>query len=150
MQIRELEEKDFEQIVNIFYDYKRETGDEFLPKRRAPMLAVLKRAVDWEGSVALVAVEGEVVAGFINAHICLFPMLAGDEWYVTELFLNSRFRGQGVGGSLLDELERRARAAGVVRMMLHNFKDVESYKRDFYKKRGYTEREHAANFVKML
>lgn len=150
MEIRELQEKDFEQILDIFYYCKQETGDEFPPERRAPMLAVLQRSIGWEGSVTLVSVEGERVAGFIIGHICLFPMLAGDEWYVTELFLNREFRGQGIGGALLDELERRAREAGAVRVTLHNFKAVESYKRGFYKKRGYTERGDVANFVKML
>lgn len=45
-------------------------------------------------------------------------------------------RGQGVGGALLDECERRARAAGATYLGLHT-EDIMDHATRMYKRRGY-------------
>lgn len=150
MQIREIKEDDFEQVLEIIKDYKSEMGNELSPEKGPAVLDTLQRLIGREESTTLAAVEGELVKGFINAHCCPFPLICGDEWYITELFINKECRGEGVGSALLGELEKRAKEAGVIRMMLNNFRTLESYKREFYAKHGYVVREQAANFIKVL
>lgn len=148
MEIREIKDEDFEQVLEIIFRYKRDNGLEIPPEKRPAMLATMKSLIGRTESTTLVAVEGELVLGYANAHCCPFPTLGGVEWYVTELFVNHDYRGRGTGGALLTELEERARRAGGVRLMLNNFKAIESYDRSFYAKKGFTERVGIANFVK--
>lgn len=150
MEIREIKESDFAQVVEIIKDYKREMGNELSPEKEPAVLATLQGLIGRAESTTLTAVEGEQVKGFVNAHCCPFPLICGDEWYITELFINKECRGEGVGSALLGELEDRAKKAGVIRMCLNNFRTLESYKREFYSKHGYVVREQAANFIKIL
>ena len=101
-----------------------------------------------ESHSAYVAVnESGKLAGYTTVQWmpCLF--LPGCEGYVSELFLNADFRGQGTGTRLLDAVKQEGRQRGCTRLMLINNKNRESYTRDFYKKNGWTEREQMVNFI---
>lgn len=148
MEIRELSEEDFEEVVELFFTVKREDGYPVDEGKRAVMLEMLKEIREGNSSTALVAVESKGVSGFINAVHCPLLMLAADEWYLTEFFILSDYRGHGVGRALLAELERRAMDAGARQLCLHNFRTTESYKRGFYRKAGFTEIKEIACFVK--
>ena len=73
--------------------------------------------------------------------------MRGPEGYISELFVRSNARGQGVGTELLQAVEAEARARGCPRLSLINLRDRESYLRKFYVKAGWEERTVAANFV---
>lgn len=88
-----------------------------------------------------------VVIGYIAYHLLPYLFLAGDEAYVSELFVRDTERGRGVGAALMDAAQREAKARGAVRMMLVTGRNRESYRREFYKKRGWREREQIANFI---
>lgn len=85
--------------------------------------------------------------GYTSVHWLPYLFLKGPEGYVSELFVRESSRGQGVGTALLDAAVAEGRRRGCARMMLINIRDRESYKRGFYKKHGWQEREDAANFV---
>lgn len=150
MEIRELELEDGEQVIEIMFAYKRECNVEPPEDKRALMLETLQGLIGREGSVALVALEGGVVAGIITAHHFPMALIGGDDWYISELFIKREFRGHGIGSALITEIEQRARAAGGARMNLINFRTIDSYKRGFYNKQGFVERKDGANFVKSL
>ena len=57
------------------------------------------------------------------------------------------FRGQAIGGRLLDALKAEAQKRGCCRLMLLNMRKRDSYQRQFYPKHGWEERPDAANFV---
>jgi GNAT superfamily N-acetyltransferase len=90
------------------------------------------------------------VAGYLAIHWLPYLILRGPEGYVSELFVAADSRGQGIGSRLLDAAVQEAKARGCARLMLLNMRDRESYKREFYRKHAWEEREDAANFVLQL
>jgi GNAT superfamily N-acetyltransferase len=90
--------------------------------------------------------DGQVV-GYCAVHWLPYLMLAGPEGYVSELFLRESCRGQGIGGRLLEVVKAEAKERGCARLMLLNLRERDSYKRGFYRKQGWQERQEAINFV---
>jgi len=88
--------------------------------------------------------------GYILVHWIPFPLIKGHEGYISDLVVEEKHRGRGLGSDLMSAVEAEARQRRCCRLMLNNPKKAESYKRAFYKKRGFEEREHFSNFVKML
>jgi GNAT superfamily N-acetyltransferase len=72
------------------------------------------------------------------------------EGYVSELFVAESARGAGLGTKLLEAVKDLAIGRGCSRLMLVNRKTRESYKRGFYRKLGWEERQEFANFVLSL
>jgi len=89
---------------------------------------------------------GEIV-GYCAVHWLPYLLLPGPEGYVSELFLRESSRGLGIGGQLLKTAKSEAHERGCSRMMLLNLSNRESYKRGFYKKQGWEERQEAINFL---
>jgi GNAT superfamily N-acetyltransferase len=111
----------------------------------------LARCAEDDSHLVLVAeAPGGVIAGYGAVHWLPYLILTGGEGYVSELFIGDDFRGQGIGGRLLDAITEEARQRGCARLMLLNIRDRESYQRQFYAKRGWVERTDAANFVLQL
>ncbi|MES2440151.1 MAG: GNAT family N-acetyltransferase [Verrucomicrobiota bacterium] len=99
-------------------------------------------------SAAYVAEESEgEIAGYGAVHWTPFLFLPGGEAYVTELFVRPSASGKGVGSGILETIIAEARRRGCSRVTLLNGRDGESYRRSFYTKRGWVEREHMANFI---
>jgi ribosomal protein S18 acetylase RimI-like enzyme len=90
--------------------------------------------------------EGAIL-GYVAVHWLPYLMLAGPEGYVSELFVTESARGAGLGTRLLQAVEAMAVSRGCSRLMLVNRKTRESYRRGFYRKLGWEEREEFANFV---
>jgi GNAT superfamily N-acetyltransferase len=80
-------------------------------------------------------------------HWLPYLILPAPEGFISELFVHPRARGLGAGRKLLEAATTEARARGCARLGLVNFRTEESYRRDFYKKHGWTERPEAANFI---
>ena len=97
----------------------------------------------------LVAINpAQKVIGYTVVNWQPFLCFKGVEGYVSELFVNDEFRGLGVGKALLAEIEKIAENKNCVRLMLLNKKEWISYKRGFYQKAGWLEREDIANFIR--
>ncbi|MEZ0371229.1 MAG: N-acetyltransferase family protein [Candidatus Sericytochromatia bacterium] len=104
-----------------------------------------------DAHLVLIAVEANgALAGYASVHWLPYLILAGPEGFVSELFVREDCRGTGIGGRLLGRIEAEARSRGCARLMLVNIRDRESYKRQFYPKQGWAEREDVANFVLKL
>ena len=82
-----------------------------------------------------VACAGELV-GYIAVHWLPYLILPGPEGFVSELFIADQERGHGVGSRLLDTVREEAVRRGCSRLHLVNFRDRESYRRQFYTKAG--------------
>lgn len=99
-------------------------------------------------STTLVAVtQEETLLGYSNVHWLTNLFMSGPEGYVSELFLQSDARGQGLGGAFLEHFVEEAKARGAIRLSLLNGRHRESYERGFYTKNGWEERPQMANFV---
>jgi GNAT superfamily N-acetyltransferase len=104
-----------------------------------------------ESHLILVAQSaGGEITGYCAVHWLPYLILAGPEGYVSELFIDEKFRGQGIGARLLEAIQAEARRRGCSRLMLLNMRKRESYQRQFYAKHGWEERPDAANFVLFL
>lgn len=111
----------------------------------------LKMCLSDESHLVLIAEDdGQSLKGYVSVHWLPYLFLAGPEGYVSELFVSEDARGNGIGGQLLDSVVQSAKARGSARLMLVNIRDRESYKRGFYSKHGWEERQDAANFVLYL
>jgi len=102
-------------------------------------------------STALVAEspQGEIT-GYCAVHWVPFLFMRGGEAYVTELFIRRSDSGKGVGTMLLDTIVASARRRGCSRLSLLNGRDSDAYRRGFYAKNGWTERDRMANFILRL
>lgn len=104
-----------------------------------------------DSHAVLVAEDAKnAVLGYVAVHWLPYLMLPGPEGYVSELFVAEAARGMGVGTRLLEAVKEIADSRGCSRLMLVNRKTRESYKRGFYRKLGWEEREEFANFVLYL
>jgi len=90
--------------------------------------------------------DGEV-AGYCAVHWIPFLFQQGGEAYITELFIRPRDAGNGIGTRLLDLVIAQGRERGCARLSLLNGRDSEAYRREFYARRGWTERDRMANFI---
>ncbi|HNX32817.1 MAG TPA: GNAT family N-acetyltransferase [Holophaga sp.] len=90
------------------------------------------------------------ILGFLSVHWLPYLILQGPEGFISELFIHSEHRGQGLGKRLLEHAKAEAAARGCGRMGLINIRDRESYQRGFYAKAGWQERKDAANFIYAL
>lgn len=119
------------------------------PEATAKAIAAnLARMVASGGSAAYVAEEpGGKMVGYGAVHWVPFLFFPGGEAYVTELFICPSHSGKGAGTRLLDVIVSEAKKRGCSRVSLLNGRDGEAYRRAFYKKRGWKERERMANFI---
>lgn len=85
--------------------------------------------------------------GYANVHWLPYFILKAPEGFVSELFVREDARNQGIGTELLAAINAEAESRGCLRLNLLNIRTKESYKRGFYKSRGWTEREELANFI---
>ena len=84
----------------------------------------LARCAEDDSHLVLVAeAPGGVIAGYGAVHWLPYLILTGGEGYVSELFIGDDFRGQGIGGRLLDAITEEARQRGCARLMLLNIRD---------------------------
>ncbi len=88
---------------------------------------------------------GQIV-GYVAVH--WFPnLMKGGDGYVSELFLREAARGLGIGRKLLAAVAEEGTRRGATRLMLFNRKIRESYRRGFYPKAGWCERDDVAFFM---
>jgi len=90
--------------------------------------------------------SGEV-AGYIAVHWLPYLVLAGQEGYISELFIHKEERGRGIGTKLIEVVKEQAVKRGCTRLHLLNIRTRPSSARGFYKKLGWTEREETADFI---
>jgi GNAT superfamily N-acetyltransferase len=110
----------------------------------------LERCVSSPDHATYVAEVGGEVVGYVAVHWVPYFLLPGPEGYISELFIREKARGQGIGTQLLEVAKEEARSRGCSRLLLENRRDRESYRRGFYRKRGWEERTHMAGFVYWL
>jgi GNAT superfamily N-acetyltransferase len=152
MVIRKVKIDDIPDLIEMIFHYRKVEFNKEIPEsKKADIGIALRKIMNKRGSYPRVYVEknGDV-AGYILYHIHDYPIIMGKEAYISDLLVRIDKRGAGIGSALLEHTERHAKRAGCTRLMLNNPKEGVSYKRDFYKKQGYTERTNFANFVKLI
>jgi GNAT superfamily N-acetyltransferase len=115
---------------------------------QASMAHVIAEKCPPGGDNTLLVAESELsgIIGYLFVH-WLPNLIFGGEGYISELFIMSEARGQGIGAALIDQAKLRGVARGYQRLSLFNRRERESYRRGFYPKHGWVEREDAALFI---
>lgn len=153
MQIRKAEATDTDSIVEIlralgWFAYLNSEPYEKTKERVAHHLNLYN--LDDSHSVYVAENSAGAVVGYVGVHWQPSLFLTGPEGYVSELFVETSARGQGVGAELLEVVKREAAERGCSRLLVLNRRSRESYERGFYEKCGWKERPDAANFVYLL
>ncbi len=99
LQIKDLTEQDTEKIEKGLEAY----DDAHMPARL-------------QGGVQIGAYVDGILAGGVNACMTAFRIL-----YVSTVFVESEYRGRGIGRALMEETERRARQLGASLIRLDTF-----------------------------
>ncbi len=145
--------EDVPAILNIIVEYREEgkSSEEWRAMSAAVTQQLHACLVDRDNHSVYVArgASGEV-QGYLAIHWIPFPALPGLEGYISDLIVASKARGQGFGHKLILAAEEEAKSKDAKRLMLNNRKGAESYDRQFYAKKGFTERIEFANFVVAL
>jgi GNAT superfamily N-acetyltransferase len=114
---------------------------------RQVALQIAQCLADSSHSIYVAQASADQIDGYGSVHWLPYLFMNGPEGYVSELFVRSTARGQGVGKRLLQAVEAEARSRGCSRLSLINLRSRESYFRQFYVKAGWEERGTAANFI---
>lgn len=148
--IRQAKLKDAQSLVVLIREAA--LSDKIKPESFKEMTARVEKCVqrcggDTRCTIFVVADSEENILAYaaVQWHTTLF--LPGNEGYISELTVNAANRGRGIGGMLLNRLIEEGRKRGCARMSLINSRFRESYKREFYNRRGWYERRAAANFI---
>jgi ribosomal protein S18 acetylase RimI-like enzyme len=149
--VTELQESDIDSLIAIVFAHKRGKDPDYPEDaKRILRMAFFQTLSRAHSQIFVCHDANQNSIGYINFHLVMSPMIGGPELYITDLLVKEGMRGQGIGESLLSEAEEYARDHKCDRMMLLNNRETEGYRRDFYKKHGFTERENWANFVKIV
>ena len=87
------------------------------------------------------------IVGYVGVHFFPCFFLPSFEGYISELFVKEDNRGQGIGRLLMNRVVALAKEKKCHRLTLVNSRTRESYRRGFYEKMGWQEREKVASFV---
>ena len=141
--------EDISELVAFISTYKSEQNKQITEVQKNKIKDAFFQIINNTTSYGFKCInESNKIVGYIIMHIINFPMLCGKELYISDLFVDNKERGKGVGKKLLSFAENIAVKNACERLMLNNPKEYESYKRSFYKKLGFVERIEFANFVK--
>jgi ribosomal protein S18 acetylase RimI-like enzyme len=88
---------------------------------------VLERALGSPETIALLHIDGERIDGFVCAHDL------GCRAYLSELVVSPSTQGEGIGGQLLDEIERRITQRGCSALIADVWREDEG----FYRSHGW-------------
>lgn len=151
--VRLIEKKDLENIAILtknvgWFNRENKSYEEDYSKNVEAMFNINKKNIN---NICFVAENKDnKFLGYVNGHFLPYYSFKSQELFITELFVVEEERGKGVGKKLLDKILIEAKKRKCFRLGLLNPKEKESYKREFYKKAGWEERTHIANFILKL
>lgn len=107
----------------------------------------LKICIRGKAHSVFVAEVNNNIVGYVTMHWSPYIFLTSPEGLLSELFIITPWRGKGIGNLLNNYIIEEGRKRGCSRLTLVNGRERDSYKTNFYQKRGWVERDNVANFV---
>ena len=147
--IRKLSKKDISHVSDMIKTYL-EISHEYKEFDEERLLNTLKLVLDEPNNLFVIVNDEDAAIGYINFHILNFPLISGKELYISELIVHEGERSKNLGTKLINFAIDRARELSCERVMLNNSMESISYKRNFYKNLGFSQRDTMANFVLKL
>lgn len=138
MIIRRANKNDGKQILNLLNElgYKITTDQDF----KSTLSVIFSRD---DLSILVADTGDDRLAGYIFYSIKPLLRLVGLSMEIDELSVSANHRGQKVGTALLNEAKKEAQLMNVKRIILSTNRERESYKRGFYEKYGFSEKNSA-------
>lgn len=150
IQIRKASQRDASQLAELLLDigwFEALNSKPLETVSRQVESRIKQCLADGSHSIYVAQSAIDQLVGYSSVHWLPYLFMNGPEGYVSELFVRSNARGEGVGKQLLQAVEAEARDRGCARLSLINLRSRESYLRKFYAKTGWEERSDAANFI---
>jgi GNAT superfamily N-acetyltransferase len=151
MKIREMHFEDIPHVARLLIGLESAEWTKGRSIREIQVELTRRYELKSASSTILVSITHEgKISGYGSVHWIPNLILPGIEAYISELFVSLEFRGNGIGDSILKEIEKLAAIKGCYRLSLLNLKEKDSYMRGFYTKRNWLERINAANMIKRI
>jgi len=144
LKIRKSEEKDLSAIHRLL-------GELGYPDLDRDKLRSVFSEISDRTDMGIFVAEGtnNDIAGFVSYSYKPQLRVTGNLFEVDEIVVSSKSRGSGVGKLLLDFALEKAKAANARFVILSTSRDRESYKRRFYMKNGFDEKNSALMMLKL-
>ena len=135
--IRAAEEKDLPSIHILLSELGYDSVDADLLKETWKQIISSKKM-----GIVVAEIESKI-AGYLAYSFKPQLRLCGLSMEIDELSISEIFRGSGIGTSLINEAKNIAKSNQAKRIILSTNRDRESYKRSFYTKNGFQEKNSA-------
>ena len=142
MNIRGAEERDFEAILNLVFEFEEYLHDIDPPhdsekvSRETMQHVLLDGFNDPKHAIMVVEEEGEVI-GFSDIWVYPEVIHGGNSAYLNNIFISKKYQRKGIGSQLLKETIEKARGMKAVALHISVLpKNVIA--QNFYKKNGIT------------
>ncbi len=99
----------------------------------------IDNSISSHDQILVASVDGEI-CGYGAMRWLQNLLLNGIDGYLSELFIHPLHAGKNVGTSIIGEFRKEAKRRKAERIWCINLKNRESYRRGFYKKMGWEER----------
>lgn len=147
--IRKFAKKDIASVSDLIKRYLDVSSD-YHEYNEEDTLNALTNVLDEDNNIFVIVDDEDHSVGYINFHILTFPLISGKEFYISELIVHEDEKNKNLGTRLINFAIDRARETGCERIMLNNSMESISYKRNFYKNLGFSQRDTMANFLLKL
>jgi len=137
---------DFKDLLRLYIAYRIFYGEAPEEERAADFIRA--RLTESSGRYFL-AKTGNTAIGFMHLMPSTNTLAMRPIWFLEDLYVSTRARGQGVATALLSHAEAFARSTGAERLTLATAHDNLAAQR-IYKKLGYVREEHFLYFHRLL
>lgn len=137
MKIRKVEDKDIQDVQDLLKELGYSVSD------MSSFKSIWDKILLSKDMSILVAENEKKIVGYLAYSIKPQLRLSGYCMEIDELSISEKFRGQGIGSSLLSHAKEIARTNKVKVMIISTNRERESYKRGFYLKQGFKEKNSA-------
>lgn len=143
--IREIEEGDYKKFIKLLVEqFEREEKNKKILKKR--LEARVLKCILSEKVTILIAIDQDQVKGYVMIHWIQELHSDTPEALVSNLYVALHSRNNGIGRALLEAVVQKARIQDCSRLWLESSRNKPIYSKQFYKKRGWTERLDLAVF----
>ena len=137
---------DLTDLLRLYIDYRVFYGE--APEEERATAFIHDRVTASSGRYFL-AKNGSTAIGFMHLMPSTNTLAMQPIWFLEDLYVSTRARGQGVATALLSHAEAFARSAGAERLTLATAHDNLAAQH-IYKKLGYVREEHFVYFHRLL
>lgn len=135
--LRAAQENDLSDIIKLLIDLGYEADDS------SAFRLIWEKIINDSKMGIVVAVFENKAVGYLAYSLRPQLRLVGELMEIDELCVGNKFRGFGIGSKLLSYTKKLALDKKVKRIILSTNRDRESYKRGFYLKYGFVEKNSA-------